>query len=345
MSGKQLVLVTGPSGFVGAHVFSALLNADYRVKGTVRSPSKSKYLENKFSAFANDISFVTVPDLQAPHALDEPMHDVDYVCHVASPYFTSTNDPIKELVQPAVSGTNNVIASAIKAPKLKRLIVMSSFAAINNLSLAPRPGYVYTGKDWNPVTEAEAASNGMLGYVASKTFAERSAWELWKEAKESGKISWDLVTLCPPMIYGPPIHEVDVAKGIDGLNTSVSRLLAGITGTDAAFAPKVASPGLPHWVDVRDVAKAHVNALGLPAGSSERYPLFSSAEFFEDGLSELREQGVQGLGEEGAKIDASKYFTIDASKAEKELGIEFIPLKKTMADLYAWANKYGFIKA
>ena len=63
------------------------------------------------------------------------------------------------------------------------------------------------------------------------------------------------------MIYGPPIHEVDIAKGIDGLNTSVSRLLAGITGTDSAFAPKVTSPGLPHWVDVRDVAKAHVSAL------------------------------------------------------------------------------------
>ena len=345
MSNKPLVLVTGPSGFVGAHVFSALLNAGYRVKGTIRSPSKSKYLEQKFSTFKGDFSFVTVPDLQAPHALDEAVQDVDFICHVASPYFTSSNDPVKELIEPAVNGTKNVLASAFKAPNLKRVIVLSSFAAVNNLKLVPRPGYVYTEKDWNPVTEAEAAANGMVGYSASKTFAEKAAWDLWKEAKETGTITWDLVTLNPPMIYGPPLHEVDVSKGIGALNTSTSRLLSGITGTDPAFAPKVSTPGLPHWVDVRDVAKAHVNALGLEKGASSRFILFSSAEYYEDGLTQLRADKVTGLGEEGAKIDTNAVFTLDASKAKKELGIDFIPFNKTVSDVIAWAKEQGFIKA
>ena len=345
MSSKPLVLVTGPSGFVGAHVFSALLNAGYAVKGTIRSPSKAKYLEDKFSAFASDISFITVPDLQAAHALDEAVQDVDYICHIASPYHTTTTEVLKELIEPAVNGTKNVLTSAVAAPKLKRVIVLSSFAAINNLSLVPRPGYVYTEKDWNPVTMEEAVNNGMVGYSASKAFAERAAWDLWKEAKEAGKISWDLVTLCPPMIYGPPLHEVDVSKGIQGLNTSISRLLAGITGTDPNFTPKVSTPGLPHWVDVRDVAKAHIQALGLDAGASERFALFSSKEFYEDGLATLRAEGAKGLGEEGAKIDKTKSFTIDASKAEKTLGINFIPFEKTIADVYAWATEQGFIKA
>jgi nucleoside-diphosphate-sugar epimerase len=345
MSNKPLVLVTGPNGFVGAHVFSALLNAGYRVKGTIRSKSKAEYLEKRFSAFTDNFTFVIVPDLQAPHALDEAVQDVDYICHVASPYFVAKNDPIKELVEPAVNGTKNVLASAIKAPKLKRLIVLSSFASMNDLGKSPRPGYVYTEKDWNPVTEAEAASNGMLGYVASKTFAERAAWDLWKAAKDAGTISWDLVTLCPPMIYGPPLHEVDLAKGISGLNTSTNRVLAGITGTDAAFAPKVSVPGLPHWVDVRDVAKAHVNTLGLALGSSDRFALCSSAEYYEDGLAELRAQGVTGLGEEGARIDIKDHFTIDASKAKTVLGIDFIPLNRTLSDVFAWGKENGFVEA
>ena len=344
MSTKGLVLVTGPTGFVGAHVFSALLNAGYQVKGTIRSASKAKYLESKFSSYSNDISFITVPDLQAEHALDEAVKDVDYICHVASPYHTATTEVLKDLIEPAVNGTKNVLASAMLAPKLKRVVVLSSFAAINNLPLAPRPGYVYTEADWNPVTMEEAVKNGGVGYSASKAFAERAAWDMWKEAKESGNISWDLVTLNPPMIYGPPLHEVDVAKGIPGLNTSLSRLLAGMTGTDPSTAPKVSTPGLPHWVDVRDVAAAHVKALGLASGTSERFALFSSAEFFENGLTELRAQGAEGLGEEGAKIDTAKYFTIDASKAKKELGMDFIPFKQTMADVYAWAKEVGFIK-
>jgi nucleoside-diphosphate-sugar epimerase len=345
MSSKPLVLVTGPNGFVGTHVFSALLNAGYGVKGTVRSPSKSKYLEERFSAFRSDFSFITVPDLQAEHALDEAVQDVDYICHVASPYFTNVKDVVKELLEPAVNGTRNVLASAVKAPKLKRVIVLSSFAAVNNLKLAPRPGYAYTEKDWNPVTEAEAVANGMVGYSASKTFAEKAAWDLWKEAKDAGEITWDLVTLNPPMIYGPPLHEVDVSKGIAGLNTSTSRLLSGITGTDPNFAPKVSTPGLPHWVDVRDVAKAHVKALSLDAGVSSRFILFSSAEYYEDGLTNLRTEHVTGLGEEGARIDTSKVFTLDASKAKKELGIEFISFEKTLSDVIAWAKEEGLIKA
>jgi nucleoside-diphosphate-sugar epimerase len=117
-----------------------------------------------------------VPDIQATGALDAAAKDVDYICHVASPYFTSTNDPIKELVEPAVNGTKNVIASALKSGgRLKRMTIVSSFAAVVDLAKNPRPGYTYTEEDWNPVTEKQAAEDGVMGYYGSKTFAERTA--------------------------------------------------------------------------------------------------------------------------------------------------------------------------
>lgn len=136
-----------------------------------------------------------------------------------------------------------MLASALKAPNLKRLTVMSSFASVVDLDKNPRAGYVYTDKDWDPVTLEKGSEDGFWGYHASKTFAERKAWDIWNEAKPS----WDLVTFCPPMIYGPPIQEIDAAKGIVGMNTSAKRLLTGITGKDPAFAPKVSTPGLPAW--------------------------------------------------------------------------------------------------
>ena len=54
---------------------------------------------------------------------------------------------------------------------------------------------------------------------------------------------------------------------------------------------------------------------------------------------------MTGLGEEGAKIDTNAVFTLDASKAKKELGIDFIPFSKTVSDVIAWAKEQGFIKA
>jgi nucleoside-diphosphate-sugar epimerase len=338
---KPLVLLTGATGFVGAHVFAALLSS-YRIKAAIRSPSKGNYLTNKYPSSKSDITFAVVPDLQAAGALDSAVQDVDYIIHLASPYFTLTNDPIKELVEPAVNGTKNVLTSALKAPKLKRMIVLSSFASVVDLSKNPRPGYTYTEKDWDPVTQEQAAENGFLGYHASKTFAERAAWDLWSSAKEKGEIDWDLVTFCPPMIYGPPIHEVHVEKGIEGLNTSVQRLVLGLKGKDPAFAPKVSTPGLPHWIDVRDVAKACLKALGLEKGVAERFLLFSSAKYYEDGLAGLRAKGTKGLGEVGQKCDPKNHFAIDVTKAKTVLGMEFIPFEKTVEDVWERMESLGF---
>ena len=64
-----------------------------------------------------------------------------------------------------------------------------------DLDKNPRAGYVYTDKDWDPVTWEKGQEDGYGGYHASKTFAEKAAWEMYKECQPS----WDLVTFCPPM--------------------------------------------------------------------------------------------------------------------------------------------------
>jgi len=342
---KPLVLLTGPNGFVGAHILDTLLKSNYRVRGTVRSLSKADFFNKKYATQAakGDLTFTVVPDIQAPHALDDASEDVDYICHVASPYFTTTNDPVRELVEPAVNGTRNVISSALKAKNLKRLTVLSSFASVVDLSKNPRAGYIYTEKDWDPLTLEDAAKDGVLGYHASKTLAEKAAWELWREAKAKGQIKWDLVTFCPPMIYGPPIHEVDPTRGVEGLNTSTKRLISSIQGDDPNFKPRVATPALPAWVDVRDVAEAHVRGLALAKGVSERFLLCGGVNYYEDGLAGLRAKGEPGLGEEGAHCDPSKHFSLDKSKAEQVLHLQFRSFQQTVEDSWEAVKKLGIV--
>ncbi|KAL6248166.1 hypothetical protein RBB50_004421 [Rhinocladiella similis] len=344
-STKPLVLLTGPNGFVGAHVLDVLLKNNYRVRGTVRSLSKAAFLEKRHprACVEGDLTFVAVPDIQAPGALDEAVQGAVFICHVASPYFVSANDPIKELVEPAVNGTRNVVSSALKSKTLKKMTILSSFASVVDLSKSPRPGYTYTADDWDPVTPEQAASDGYYGYHASKTFAERAAWSMWKDAKDKGEITWDLVTLCPPMIYGPPCHEVQKDKGVEGLNTSLSYLIMGLRGQNPEFKPKVATPGLPAWVDVRDVAEAHVKALTLDEGVSERFLLCGGVDYFEDGLAGLRARGEKGLGEEGAHCDRAKHFGLDRNKAEAVLKLRFSPFQKTVEDTWEEIKRLGLV--
>ena len=333
MSPKSIVLVTGPSGYVGAHVFDAVLNAGYKARGTLRSEDKADFLKKKYSSteYADDVSFAIVPDIQAPGALDDAVKDVEYICHVASPFFIAKHDPVKELIEPAVHGTKNVVNSALKAPHLKRLVIMSSFAAIKmHYKLENEENKTYTPEDWNTVTEEDVKKDPGKGYSASKTFAERAAWDMWKEAKPS----WDLVTLNPPMLYGPPIHQIHVDRGIEGLNTSLARMVLGIQGETPDFKPKVSLPPLPAWVDVRDVAKAHVAALALPKGTNERFLFCSGIDYFEDGLSKLRARGVKGLGEPGEKCDPKNHFSIDSSKAREMLNFDPILFPESTEDTW-----------
>ena len=57
-------------------------------------------------------------------------------------------DPHKDLINPAVQGTLNMLRSAHKANTIKRIAITSSYAAV--LYPTPEaPGYVFTEKDWN----------------------------------------------------------------------------------------------------------------------------------------------------------------------------------------------------
>ena len=62
-------------------------------------------------------------------------------------------DVKNDLLLPAIKGTTEVL-KAVKAygPTVKRVVVTSSFASISEVTKGDRPGYVYTEKDWNPVS-------------------------------------------------------------------------------------------------------------------------------------------------------------------------------------------------
>ena len=99
---------------------------------------------------------------------------------------------------------------------MKRVVITSSFASILDIDQGTRSGYTYTENDWNPVTYETASkqdTDGSVAYSASKTFAEKAAFDFVKKNKPNFNIS----TICPPMVYGPAAHA---PPSLDKLNTS-----------------------------------------------------------------------------------------------------------------------------
>src|SRR5512140_2498913 len=88
---NSTVLVTGGSGFIGAHCILQLLQAGYRVRTTVRSLSREgdvrRMLKNGGVEAGEALSFFAA-DLNADAGWQEAVSGCDYVLHVASPFPT-----------------------------------------------------------------------------------------------------------------------------------------------------------------------------------------------------------------------------------------------------------------
>ena len=113
-------------------------------------------------------------------------------------------------------GTTGILASALNhAPTVQRIVVTSSCAAV--LTPTPEPR-IFSEEDWNEASILEVKEKGreatnFAKYRASKTLAERAAWEFWEKRK--GEVQWDLVVANPPFVFGPFLHEVDKPENLN----------------------------------------------------------------------------------------------------------------------------------
>lgn len=103
------------------------------------------------------------------------------------------------------------------------------------------------------ITWELGTQNFLDGYYTSKKLAEKAAWDFI----ENEKPHFSLTTLCPPFVFGPPEQEV---SSLDQLNTSAAVMYKLFTGET-----QTVENGEFIWVDVRDLALAHVLAIVSPS--------------------------------------------------------------------------------
>lgn len=241
------VLVTGATGYVAGWLVKRLLEEGFTVHAPVRDPGNAAKIAH-LEALAQDapgrITFFKA-DLLDDGSYAEAMETCGVVFHTASPFTSKIRDPQRDLVDPALIGTRNVLTTATKTPTVRRVVVTSSCAAIygDNVDVAKAPSQTLTEAQWN-----ETSSLDHQPYFYSKTVAERAAWEI-AEAQDQ----WRLVTINPSLVLGP---------GVAAAHTSESFAVI------KQMADGTMKPGAPPlevgMVDVRDVAEAHMRAGFLP---------------------------------------------------------------------------------
>jgi nucleoside-diphosphate-sugar epimerase len=193
------VLVTGANGFIAAHCVSHLLSNHYTVIGTVRTSSKAQSVLSSHNHHPN-LSLKIVPDITAPGCFNTAIKNCDAVLHLAAPFGYAYKDFEKELLIPSIQGTLAICSAAQQEPSIKRVVLTSSFASVYDASKGLDPDKTYTESDWCPLTyeDGKNAAATPIAYRASKVLTEKTACEF----VEQNEVKWDLVTLCPGMVFG-----------------------------------------------------------------------------------------------------------------------------------------------
>ncbi|TPL03344.1 MULTISPECIES: aldehyde reductase [unclassified Mesorhizobium] len=272
-----LVLVTGGSGFLGAHCILSLLNAGYRVRAAVRSAKREADVLAMLKVGGvepGDALSFAYADLMSDKGWPEAVAGCRYVLHVASPFPPGVPKHEDDLIVPAREGALRVLRAARDAG-VERVVLTSSFAAVG-YGQVPVPGRPFTEENWTDLSQKVGA------YVKSKTLAERAAWDF---VDREGR-SLELAVVNPVGIFGPVLGP-DHSTSTD----FIRRLMDG------------EMPGLPRMVfgvvDVRDVADLHLRAMTNPTAKGERF-LAISGDFMM--MLEIARTLKARLGNAGSRI-------------------------------------------
>ncbi|KAE8415029.1 hypothetical protein BDV36DRAFT_311279 [Aspergillus pseudocaelatus] len=303
MQSPKTILVTGASGFVAAHIIEAFISAGYHIRGSVRSEATAE----KDSAF------------------DKAVKDVDRIMHTACPGAIETDNNEQDIVQPAINGTINILKSAHKhAHQVKCIVITSSFASMIDMSKGAWPGH--------------AVSEGISSvevYFAVKKVAERAVWDFVRDENTS----FDLVTILPPMIYGPNINATYVSQ----LNIT-SADVYWLMSPDAKPSDPIPDNGFWSWVDVRDVAQAHLRAYEISEAGGERFFICAGNYSYQQIADILREKVPEvknrvPLGRPGSGFGGAELYTPDAGKSQRILGLRYRGLEESVVD-----SAYAFLE-
>ncbi len=344
------VLLTGATGYVAGWLVKKLLEEGFTVHAAVRNPNNREKLAHldAIAQSAKGTIRYFASELLEEGSYAAAMEGCELIFHTASPFTSKYKDPQKELIDPALKGTINVLEQANKTPSIKRVVLTSSCVTMygDNSDLEKTPKGLFTEEMWNTTSSLHHRP-----YSCSKTLAEKKAWEMASQQQ-----SWDLITINPSLVMGPALSTRAVTSD------SFSILKQMGDGT-LRFGTADIGTGI---VDVRDVAEAHFQAGFLPSASG-RYiinahnsSLLEIAKILHAKFGDkypvprsplpkwllllVGRLFNKELTPTFIRRNLNKEWKADNTKSIKELGITYRLLEETMEDAFRQLIDEGIIK-
>lgn len=328
------VMITGGTGYIGAWLTSMLLQEGHTVRLAVRSLSRTEKFEplQHLASESPGTLELFEADLLVDGSFDEAARGAEVIMHVASPFKLKVSDPWKDLIDPAVKGTQNVLQAANRSGSVKKVVLTSSIVAIagDNLETIEKGLDAVDETQFNTTSTPKASP-----YPYSKVMAEKEAWKI-----HDAQSDWKLVVINPSFVMGPSF------SGIPSDSESLRFMEQLLSGRFASGAPDLTFG----FVDVRDVARAHMLAMN-GSQAEGRYLLVERTANLLDVSSHLREAfgdryklptsmapkwllyligWTFGVKPSFVRRNVGVPLKVDTSRSRTHLGLTYTPLPETL---------------
>lgn len=249
-----MVLVTGGTGLVGAHLILHLIENGENVRAIYRNLEAVQKAKDLFLLYDKESLFEKIDWIQADiidvPSLENAFKNVEYVYHCAA--LISFNPKEEDLLRKInIEGTANIVNFCI-ANAVKKLCFLSSISALGDLKENEK--IITEEAEWNPEKQHS-------DYAISKYGAEM---EIWRGQQEG----LDTVIVNPGIILGPGFWEQGSGLLFKKVANGLSFYTKGVTG----------------FIAVPDVVRIAVKLM-KSEHSNERFTLIAENIAFKDLLN------------------------------------------------------------
>ena len=342
------VLVTGGNGYIASWIVKYLLADGIDVHATVRDPGNTAKTGHLMKAAEGSKGRLTLfkADLLKDGAFDAAMRGCELVIHTASPFvIKGLKDAQKELVDPAVMGTKNVLDAANRVTSVKRVVLTASVVSVygDAQDMHTQGLKAFTEAQWNTTSSVDHQP-----YNYSKVAAEKVGWDIVKKQSR-----WDFITINPGLVLGPSLTTASDSTSLTTIKELADgKLMTGVPNMEIAI------------VDVRDAARAHILAGFTPSASGRHLAVSESVTMWQmvQVLKARFGNGyrwpmmvapklvvwlmapIAGYSRKFVARNAGWPLKFDTRYIQKDLGLTFRPVAETLGDHFQQMLDDGVLK-
>ncbi|AUC85848.1 NAD-dependent epimerase [Polaribacter sp. ALD11] len=246
-----MILVTGGTGLVGAHLLYHLLKNDEKIRAIYRSEEKIKAVKKVFSFYTDDVSLISKIEWFKADITDVPSMipafvGIEKVYHCAA--FISFNPrDYREMRKVNIHGTAIIVNLSIDA-KIKKMCFVGSIASVGD---SLNGNLITEENEWNKEQDNS-------GYSITKFGGEMEVWRASQEEIE-------VVIVNPGVILGSGFWFAGSGELFSEVYNGFKYYTEGITG----------------FVGVKDVVKAMILLMNSDV-KNERFILVSENKTYKE---------------------------------------------------------------